>query len=259
MTPAGKVTKGVVGGLTTAIDVAFAPDGTMYVLQYAGKFNAQKLRYIENTGALFRIGKDGSKQPIVTRLMFPTAMEFGSDGALYITNFGNEANFGEGQVLRVVPGQTSVVAPEVPDPRVKGSYDIPSANPGPAAGDTDGRGQVHDHRAAGRREMGLRPHAADGRGGSEDRRHQSGPDRAHRDLDDGRIRHGDDPPQQVRRAPDRRARDVQADLHAAPVDEGDDRRDGVGGRPDRDGRGRPTRPWSTSRRSTSPPSPAPSA
>ena len=139
VTPAGKVTKGVVKGLTTAIDVAFAPDGTMYVLQYAGKFNAQKLRYIENTGALFRIGKDGSKQPIVTRLMFPTALEFGSDGALYVTNFGNEANFGEGQVLRVEPGETSVVAPEVPDPRVKGSYDIPSANPGPAAGDPRAR------------------------------------------------------------------------------------------------------------------------
>jgi plastocyanin len=138
VTPAGKVTQGVVKGLTTAIDVAFAPDGTMYVLQYAGKFNAQKLRYIENTGALFRIGPDGSKQPIVTKLMFPTALEFGSDGALYVTNFGNEANFGEGQVLRVEPGETSVVAPEVPEPRVKGSYDIPSANPGPAAGDLTG-------------------------------------------------------------------------------------------------------------------------
>jgi len=76
VTPAGKVTEGVVKGLTTAIDVAFAPDGTMYVLQYAGKFNAQRLRYIENTGALFRIGKDGSKQEIVSRLMFPTALDF---------------------------------------------------------------------------------------------------------------------------------------------------------------------------------------
>jgi len=142
VTPAGKVTEGVVKGLTTAIDVAFAPDGTMYVLQYAGKFNAQKLRYIENTGALFRIGKDGSKQPIVTRLMFPTALEFGRDGALYVTNFGNEANFGEGQVLRVEPGATSVVAPKVPEPRVKGSYDIPSSNPTTDAGDLTGAAKL---------------------------------------------------------------------------------------------------------------------
>ena len=142
VTPAGKVTEGFVKGLTTAIDVAFGPDGTMYVLQYAGKFNAQKLRYIENTGALFRIGKDGSKQPIVTRLMFPTALEFGSDGALYVTNFGNEANFGEGQVLRVEPGDTSVAAPKVPEPRVKGSYDIPSSNPTVDAGDLTGAAKL---------------------------------------------------------------------------------------------------------------------
>lgn len=142
VTPAGKVTQGVVKGLTTAIDVAFAKDGTMYVLQYAGKFNAQKLRYIENTGALFRIGKDGSKQPIVTKLMFPTALAFGPDDALYVTNFGNEANFGEGQVLRVVPGDTSVVAPTVPEPRVKGSYDIPSANPTTDSGDLTGAAKL---------------------------------------------------------------------------------------------------------------------
>ena len=206
VTPAGKVTEGVVKGLTTAIDVAFAPDGTMYVLQYAGKFNAQKLRYIENTGALFRIGKDGSKQPIVTKLMFPTALEFGSDGALYVTNFGNEANFGEGQVLRVEPGETSVVAPEVPEPRVKGSYDIPSANPGPAAGDTTGAAKYTIIEPLDVEKWGYAPEAADGQGGPEDRRHESGPDRAHRDLDDGCVRHREHPPQQVRRAPDRRAR-----------------------------------------------------
>ena len=142
VTPAGKVTEGFVKGLTTAIDVAFGPDGTMYVLQYAGKFNAQKLRYIENTGALFRIGKDGSKQEIVSRLMFPTALDFGPDGALYVTNFGNEANFGEGQVLRVEPGDTSVVAPKVPEPRVKGSYDIPSSNPTVDAGDLTGAAKL---------------------------------------------------------------------------------------------------------------------
>lgn len=142
ITPDGKVTQGVVKGLTTAIDVAFGPDGTMYVLQYAAKFNATKLRYIENTGGLFRIGKDGSKQPIVTKLMFPTALEVGSDGALYVTNFGNEANFGEGQVLRVVPGEASVVAPKVPEPRVKGSYDIPSANPKGPVGDLTGAAKL---------------------------------------------------------------------------------------------------------------------
>ena len=41
VTPAGKVEEGVVRGLTTPIDVAFAPDGTMYVLQYASRYSAR--------------------------------------------------------------------------------------------------------------------------------------------------------------------------------------------------------------------------
>ena len=143
VTPAGKVTQGVVKGLTTAIDVAFAPDGTMYVLQYAGKFNATEapLHREHRRPLPDREGRveAADRHP---KLMFPTALEFGSDGALYVTNFGNEANFGEGQVLRVEPGETSVVAPEVPEPRVKGSYDIPSANPGPAAGDPTGAAKL---------------------------------------------------------------------------------------------------------------------
>lgn len=128
VTPGGTVTKGVVTGLTTPIDVAFSPDGTMYVAQYAGKFNAKKLRYIERTGAIFRIGKDGSKDEVVTHMMFPTALEFDKNGALYSTNFGNEANHGEGQVLKIQPGDTTAVSPAVPQPKVHGSYDVPKSN-----------------------------------------------------------------------------------------------------------------------------------
>jgi plastocyanin len=136
ITPDGKVTKGVVKGLTTPIATAFAQDGTMYVLQYAAKFDAKKLRYVVNTGGLFRIGKDGSKHAVVTHLMFPTAMRFGPDGALYVTDFGNESNSGQGEVLRIVPGDTTVGAPTVPLPRVHGTYDVPRSNETFAAGKT---------------------------------------------------------------------------------------------------------------------------
>jgi plastocyanin len=136
ITPDGKVTKGVVKGLTTPIATAFAKDGTMYVLQYAAKFDSKKLRYVVNTGGLFRIGKDGSKQPVVTHLMFPTAMRFGPDGALYVTDFGNESNSGQGEVLRIVLGDTTVGAPTVPLPRVHGTYDVPHSNQTFAAGKT---------------------------------------------------------------------------------------------------------------------------
>ncbi len=128
VTTSGKVQKAVVTGLTTPIATAFAKDGTMYVLQYAAKFDSKKLRYVVNTGGLFRVNKDGSKTPIVTHLMFPTSMIFGKDGALYVTDFGNEANFGEGNVIRVVPGDTTVNAPKLPLPRVHGTYDVPNSS-----------------------------------------------------------------------------------------------------------------------------------
>lgn len=128
VTPDGKVTPNVVKGLTTPVDVAFGPDGTMYVLQYAAKFDAAKKRYVENTGGLFRIDKQGGKHALVEHMMFPTALAFGKDGALYATNFGNESNQGQGQVLRIVPGDTAVESPAVPKPTVHGTYDVPKSN-----------------------------------------------------------------------------------------------------------------------------------
>jgi plastocyanin len=67
----------------------------------------------------------------VTNLVFPTAMTFGPDGALYVTNYGNESNKGEGQVLRVVPGAAPVAAPEVPPPDESGTYNIGQPTPTP--------------------------------------------------------------------------------------------------------------------------------
>lgn len=136
VTLSGKVTEGVVRGLTTPIDVAFAPDGTMYALQYASQFSAKKLRYIPFGGKVLRVRPDGSKQTVVTNLTFPTAMTFGPDGALYVSNFGNESNQGQGQILRVEPGQAAARAPDVPEPTEKGSYVAPRQIPraGPQTG-----------------------------------------------------------------------------------------------------------------------------
>ena len=171
ITPAGKVTKAVTG-LTTPIDVAFAPDGTMYVLQYAAHFNAKKLRYIANTGGLFRIDKDGSKHAIVTNLMFPTAMTFGKDGAIYVSDFGNESNFGEGVILRVVPGNTTVVAPHVPLPPVPAS--MCRSPTSLSARGRRSRAREADRRARAECEVGLLAEPDPREGRPEGRRHEPG-------------------------------------------------------------------------------------
>lgn len=128
VTPEGEVTEGAVAGLTTPIDVAFDPDGTMYVLQYAAEFSAAELRYIPFGGEIQRVNDDGTVTPIVTGLVFPTSMTAGPDGALYVANYGNEGNEGQGQILRVVPGESTVSGPEVPEPESDQPYAPPEAD-----------------------------------------------------------------------------------------------------------------------------------
>lgn len=129
--PDGTVEEGVFGNLTTPIDVAFAPDGTPYVLQYAAEFSAELLRYMPFGGAVLRVNTDGTTSPVVTNLVFPTSMTFGPDGALYVSNYGNESNDGQGQVLRIVPGEVSTPGPDVPPPSEEGAYAAPTSQPIP--------------------------------------------------------------------------------------------------------------------------------
>src|SRR5207253_2077794 len=80
VTPDGQVTNGVVPHLTTPIDVAFAPDGTRYVLEYAALpdgavnkgYNPDQKRYVPFTGEVVRVNPDGSLTTLVTNLVFPT-------------------------------------------------------------------------------------------------------------------------------------------------------------------------------------------
>lgn len=130
----GEVTPAVVANLTTPIDVAFAPDGTMYVLQFAAEYSAAELRYFPFGGEVQRVNDDGTVTPVVTNLVYPTSMTFGPDGALYVANYGNAGNDGEGQILRVVPGDGVAVAPEVPPPSEE-SNAPPTTEPLPTAAD----------------------------------------------------------------------------------------------------------------------------
>jgi sugar lactone lactonase YvrE len=55
-----------------------------------------------NAGKVVRIDSNGSQTTIVDQLSFPTAMTFGPDGALYVSNFGFGGPPGAGQILRIV-------------------------------------------------------------------------------------------------------------------------------------------------------------
>jgi plastocyanin/sugar lactone lactonase YvrE len=125
----GVATEGVVKNLTTPVDVAFGPDGSLFVLQYAAQFDPVRLRYVPSGGEVRRVNADGTTSVVISGLMFPTAMTFGPDGALYVTNYGNESNDGQGQIIRVVIGAQPAVAPAVPAPDESKSYALAQPTP----------------------------------------------------------------------------------------------------------------------------------
>lgn len=84
--------------LTTVVGITFDHCGRMYVLENTtGKGNAMPT---PGTGKVVRIEPSGGRKAIITGLVFPTAMTFGPDGALYVSNVGFGYPPGMGQVLK---------------------------------------------------------------------------------------------------------------------------------------------------------------
>jgi sugar lactone lactonase YvrE len=89
-------------GFTAIIDVAFGPDGSMYVLELARNGLVNAFIFNDWAGALFRVAPDGTRTEIAQGLLVaPGGVAVGSDGALYVTN--NSIFSGQGQVLRIEP------------------------------------------------------------------------------------------------------------------------------------------------------------
>ncbi len=85
--------------LTTVVGLAFDRRGRLYVLENTtGDGN---MGPTPGTGDVVRIERSGARETIVTGLVLPTAMTFGPDGALYISNVGFGYPAGMGQVLKV--------------------------------------------------------------------------------------------------------------------------------------------------------------
>jgi hypothetical protein len=91
----------VAEGLTTVLGTAFDSRGRLFALETSAPATSSGPPTLPGTGRVVLIRNDGSLQPVVTGLTFPTAMTFGPDGMLYISNFGFGFPPGKGEVLRV--------------------------------------------------------------------------------------------------------------------------------------------------------------
>lgn len=90
----------IAAGLTAVTGVA-VHGGHIYVLEAFTGFYAPAPP-VANTGTVVRLARDGSWETIVTGLSFPTAMTFGANNTLYISNggFGQPTNT-SGEIVKV--------------------------------------------------------------------------------------------------------------------------------------------------------------
>jgi hypothetical protein len=78
----------VATGLSTVLGTAWDRCGRLYALESMTNPGFPIPQMNGNSGMVVRIGRDGSQTPVVTGLDFPSAMAFGPDGRLYISNDG---------------------------------------------------------------------------------------------------------------------------------------------------------------------------
>jgi len=96
ITPSGQV-ETVVTGVTTVLGVAFDGEGYLYILENTTG-NPFPTPF---TGKVLRVTDSGLEE-IATGLFLPTAMTFGPDGALYVSNVGfGPPPVGLGQIVRI--------------------------------------------------------------------------------------------------------------------------------------------------------------
>jgi hypothetical protein len=92
--------KNFASGLTGVLGLAFDADNKLYVLETSGAA-AGGAPIVPGSGRVVRLTDSGSLEVMATGLVFPTGMIFGTDGMLYVSNFGFGFPAGAGQVVMI--------------------------------------------------------------------------------------------------------------------------------------------------------------
>lgn len=94
-------------GFTNLIDAAFAPNGDLYVLEYA----ANSMLSGDPTGALIKVTPNGQRTTILSQgLINPTALAIAPDNSIYISN--NAFLPGVGEIIKVDLSPNPASTPE---------------------------------------------------------------------------------------------------------------------------------------------------
>ncbi len=100
LTPDGELSR-YAEGLTTVLGAEFADDGQLYVLETSTGNPGEPPFFVPGSGRVVRVTAEGDLEVVATGLTFPTGMEFGPDGTLYVSNFGFGFPPGAGQIVTV--------------------------------------------------------------------------------------------------------------------------------------------------------------
>jgi sugar lactone lactonase YvrE len=99
---AGGAPQVVATGFTHIVDLAFGPDGSLYVVEIAKNGLLAAFAGNDWTGALIRIAPNGTRTELVPGVLTaPGGVAVGSNGDLYVTN--NSIYSNTGQVIRIRP------------------------------------------------------------------------------------------------------------------------------------------------------------
>ena len=86
-------------GFSTIEGVDFDQHDNLYVLESMTRPGFPPV--LAGSGRITRVNRSGSKDTVLTGLSYPTALMFGPDGKLYVSNLGFGAPPGAGQILKV--------------------------------------------------------------------------------------------------------------------------------------------------------------